>query len=365
MVTQAPVVNIQTKAKSLPKPTHGGNALAMCETFDVSYDDCLDLTAAINPMAYKFGDVPASVWQQLPQENDGLLQAAERYYGIGQTLSEQSKLMMTPGSSWTINQLPVFFSRCRRVWLPEQGYKEHEYSWVSKGFTIQTYSTLPHEKALKQGDIFVLINPNNPTTETYSQNKVLKLLMLLQTLSGYLIVDEAFMDVTPDASVLGRCHSALIVLRSFGKFFGLPGIRLGAVWAPSDIIDYLKLKLEPWAINSAARHIAQKAFSDIVWQRQARYDISQMNALLFEVLSRFIFNQQKERPTDTEPAFLLRAPLFITLMTQNASRYHESLAKQGVFTRLLDDKTGIRFGLATTAQVATVERALAEIKLVS
>lgn len=345
------------------KPKHGGNALAMCKQYGIDPADCIDLTAAINPNPYPIPDIPASVWQQLPQEHDGLEEAAAAYYGLGLRRNSgnptqlHEHFMMVPGSSWAIHALPDCLGEPQRntVWVPAQGFAEHKYAWQKNGFNVQTYEQseehlgqeLSSIENLKAGDIFVLINPNNPTTQLYDKATVLKLLKIIENLSGYLIVDEAFMDCTPEHSVIQTQSDALIVMRSFGKFFGLAGTRLGAIKANPTIIKKLKEELPPWAINAPARYIAKCAYADSQWQQQARLDLKQAGDQFGEVLefiSQFLPDFQLEK-----------AVLFQTLYSSHAKKLHKHLASKGIFTRLLDSEEGVRFGLLTKTEMRKLE----------
>lgn len=367
--------NVHTLASSFqespPKPKHGGNALAMCKQYGIDPADCIDLTAAINPNPYPIPDIPSSVWQQLPQEHDGLEEAAAAYYGLDSYLNSgnpthlHEHFMMVPGSSWAIHALPNCLGEPRRntVWVPAQGFAEHKYAWQKNGFDVQTYEhsffqtdqlvdqqteqILPNVESLKAGDIFVLINPNNPTTQLHDKANVLKLLEFIEDLNGYLIVDEAFMDCTPKYSVIQTQSDSLIVMRSFGKFFGLAGTRLGAIKASSTIIQKLKDQLPPWAINAPARYIAKCAYADEQWQQQARLDLKEAGDHLSKVL---------EGVSLFKPSFRIKkAKLFQTLYTLNANALHEQLAQQGIFTRLLDSEEGVRFGLPTKTEMRKIE----------
>lgn len=347
----------QHPVKPVIKPKHGGNALAMCKQYGIDPADCIDLTAAINPKPYPIPDIPSSIWQQLPQEHDGLEEAAAAYYGLnlrrnnGNPIQLHEHFMMVPGSSWAIHALPNCLGEPQRnsVWVPAQGFAEHKYAWQKNGFDVLTYEQsealiekqsekiFPSIENLKAGDIVVLINPNNPTTQLYNKATVLKLLKTLEDLSGYLIVDEAFMDCTPEHSIMQMQSDALIVMRSFGKFFGLAGTRLGAIKANSTIIQKLKDQLPPWSINAPARYIAKCAYADTQWQQQARLDLKEAGNKLSKVL---------EQISQSFPdAYIKKAELFQTVYTSSAKALHEQLAQQGIFTRLLDSEDGVRFGL--------------------
>ena len=72
----------------------------------------------------------------------------------------------------------------------------------------------------------VLVQPNNPTGALFARSRLLDWHARLARRGGWLVVDEAFIDPTPDASLAPMAGAdGLVVLRSLGKFFGLAGAR--------------------------------------------------------------------------------------------------------------------------------------------
>src|SRR3546814_11363126 len=88
------------------------------------------------------------------------------------------------------------------------------------------------------GGTVILANPNNPDGRTIMPDFLADRLGRLSASSGWLVVDEAFADAVPEASLATqvRDNQRLILFRSFGKFFGLPGVRLGFVLGPRSLI---------------------------------------------------------------------------------------------------------------------------------
>jgi len=153
------------------------------------------------------------------------------------------------------------------------------------------------------------------------------------------VVDEAFIDVTPERSVLHQHFcSNMVVLRSFGKFFGLAGVRIGFVAANKLLRQALADHLGPWAVNGPAQEVAVQALEDTLWQREVR--------------SKLLYAQKwLEEQLDLVPHHWRGGyPLFATLAMGEDEGYslQRELAEQGILIRLIDQQSDdllVRFGL--------------------
>ena len=109
----------------------------------------------------------------------------------------------------------------------------------------------------------VLVNPNNPSGTIYSDEQVGQLFHLIEQKNGLLIIDEAFMDCSPQNSFIRQTTSQqLIVLRSVGKFFGLAGLRLGMAFASKEVIAVLNKIKPPYNVNSISQIEGLKALKN-------------------------------------------------------------------------------------------------------
>lgn len=143
------------------------------------------------------------------------------------------------------------------------------------------------EPYLDSLDVLLVVNPNNPTGRVFEPAELLAWHARLQRRGGWLLVDEAFMDCTPQSS-LAACSNrpGLIVLRSFGKFFGLAGARLGFALGERPLLQALAEQLGPWTVNGPVRHVAQSALRDRQQQRQQRERLLAASQRLEELLRR-------------------------------------------------------------------------------
>ncbi len=103
-----------------------------------------------------------------------------------------------------------------------------------------------------------------------------------------LIVDEAFADFdgADDSLAPALPASGAVVLRSFGKAYGLPGLRLGFAIASPDIAKPLRAALGPWPVSGPAIAIGARALSDLAWAAATRARLggerTRLDALLEE-----------------------------------------------------------------------------------
>ena len=110
----------------------------------------------------------------------------------------------------------------------------------------------PHD----EGTFFVVTNPNNPDGRQIDRNRLID---IARSRGCYLVVDEAFADLAPDISVVDLVQELpVIVLRSFGKFFGHAGVRLGVMVAAPDLCSRMRDRLGPWCVSGPALAIASK-----------------------------------------------------------------------------------------------------------
>ena len=311
---------------------HGGQLQQVAQQYARPVAEWLDLSTGISPSSYPIPSIPTHIWQQLPQPSPSLIVAAKHYYGT-------DNIVATSGSQAVIKQLPTVFKQHiaeqTTVWLPQVGYKEHERAWREKGFIIQQYTQLPTSAQLTENCIVVVINPNNPTGELFTQNTLLALLDNIQTLKGWLILDEAFMDVAnPSQSIIAHTNNPhLLVLRSVGKFFGLAGIRLGFLSAHPQWLHALEKLSSPWEVNGPAQYITEIALLDTQWQQQQSLTLMSLSTTLEQLL------------ITTFDCPVAGSALFKTVQLDNAPEVYTLLCQQGVYVRLCDEQNALRFGI--------------------
>lgn len=312
----------------LPTHQHGGQLKLASERYNIPLENWIDLSTGINPNSYPLPPVPTHIWQRLPEVNDGLEDAAAAYYG-------SPHLLPVAGSQEAIQRLPLLRKKSR-VGILSPAYHSHQQAWQAAGHEVVEFDRQQIEDILPSLDVLLLVNPTNPTAERYSLKELRRWHGQLQRCGGWLVVDEAFMDLTPEGSLIEvEPKPGLIVLRSIGKFFGLAGVRLGFVWAEADILEELVKLQDDWSVSNPARWAGRLALSNTNWQHEQR---------------QLIPLQMAELKTTLETNYkrhIIEAGLFayVVLEHDQALEEHRRLCKQGVLTRLFQRHGALRFGL--------------------
>jgi cobalamin biosynthetic protein CobC len=268
------------------------------------------------------------------------MEAACHYYGCGSALA-------VAGSQAAIQALPGLRPPCR-VGLLAPAYAEHALAWTRGGHHVEPLAAVEIGAALDRLDVLVLVNPNNPTGERIPTEALLAWRRRLAARGGWLVVDEAFMDATPEDSLASHTGAeGLMVLRSLGKFFGLAGARVGFVLAWPALLARLNETLGPWPVAYPARHVARLALADETWQVGERRRLTRESTRLAELLDRH----------GLPPAG--GTALFQWVKCERALAIREGLAQKGILVRGFDSPLGLRFGLpGAEAEWQRLEQAL-------
>jgi len=308
---------------------HGGKLLAASQTFGISLDDWIDLSTGIAPMPYPVPDIPAAVWQRLPEDDDGLHAVACAYYGA-------KNLLAVNGSQAAIMALP----RLRlpgRVAVLSPSYGEYAPAWAAAGHEVVECAA--QDVLQQQADVILLANPNNPDGHVFSREALLAAAERLAQHQGWLVVDEAFADVDAENSlsaVAGMSAAEnVIVLRSLGKFFGLAGARVGFCIAANDVLSHLQAMLGPWPLAHPARFVAKVGLGDTVWQAAQREYLRQTSARLAALLRRYGLV-----PSGGTALFQ-----YVLCQGDEAQACYAHFARCGILVRRLAQPAALRFGL--------------------
>ena len=321
---------------------HGGNFMAAAKAYGFDYAEIIDLSTGIAPYAYPLDgiDMSGQHWRDLPQmeTEQALIAAMKAYWGC----DSSAGLLLTPGSGVVIS-LAALLRPQTTVLCPDPSYSEHEIAWTHHGHRIKHYpaGAIPQLTAEAQADaqadakVVITVQPGNPTGHIHPPEDWDFVIDQMAERDGLLIVDEAFIDLMPEFSMASRAgRKGLLVIRSFGKFYGLAGLRLGAVMGHDDDITRLRQMLGPWAVSTPALEIGLKAISDHAWADEQRQVLAQnmarLNAMLIEV------GLTPCGGTD----------LYSLINLDDAKTLHDHLAKHGIWTRIFDyNPHWMRFGL--------------------
>ena len=303
----------------------------------------LDLSTGINPTPYPDLSVSQTAFAALPlaAAQAGLLTAARRAYALPHTAS----LCAAPGTQALIQILPTLHP-ATSVAIVSPTYGEHAHVWRKAGHSAIEIAALEDAQDAR---IVIVTNPNNPDGRWFAPSILRSLYRKLAADNGLLIVDEAFADVQPKCSLAPDTgQPGLIVLRSFGKFFGLAGLRLGFAAGPADWIDAIETQLGPWAVSGPAIEIGTRALDDAAWTGETRTTLAGLRQRLETVLGK------------AGLAIIGSTDLFVLAEHTESSTLYQRLGQAGILVRpFAEHPTWLRFGLpGTDAAFGRLENAL-------
>lgn len=333
------------RAKSGPAPTsamgepdhaplyHGGDIGWAVAQFGGRADQWLDLSTGISPWGYPV-DVPSDSWRKLPDSSvmAALEQCARQYYRV----NGEAGLVAAPGSQLLIRLLPRLFPPATRVAIIEPSYAEHTESWRLSGHDVVAAGNI--DAIDPTAPVVVVSNPNNPDARQVAPDALRALAKKLQSRSGFVIIDEAFCDLTPDLSLTSEAGTAgahnIFVLRSLGKFFGLAGARAGFGIGSTELCGKLEDAMGPWAVPHPTARLAAKALGDNVWVETTKTRIAEQSGLLDRALTKLGID------------IIGSAGLFRLIRLDAAHDLFEFLARRHILTRHFKHQPGwLRLGL--------------------
>lgn len=266
---------------------HGGDLIAAQTAFPDAPRPWIDLSTGINPWPYPVPPVPAQAWARLPGQaaEDALRRAAAAAFAV----PDDDMILAAPGTQALIQLLPRLTAGASAagasVAVLSPTYAEHAAAWRAAGRQVTEPPSFAGVGAGAGADIVVVVNPNNPDGRVIDPQTLLRRAEVQAARGGFLIVDEAFADMTPEASVARHIGlPGLIVLRSFGKFFGLAGARLGFLLAEPALIRRAAAMLGPWAVSGPTLTAGAAAYRDTAWMEATRARLRESAARLDDLL---------------------------------------------------------------------------------
>ena len=311
------------------KRDHGGGLDAAVAQYGGTRADWLDLSTGINPLPYPVGGIPQEAWTALPDSGamDRLLAAARAFWNV----PDGAEIVAAGGASALIAQMPRLADETDdSVYIPGPTYNEHAAAFQAAGFFVM-------EQPDAEERVQVFVHPNNPTGAVKPAEAV--------TSRRFNIIDESFCDVTPDLSHVGLAgREGVVILKSFGKFWGLAGLRLGFAICMPEVAQRLRDGLGPWAVAGPALEIGARALNDVAWAEATRARLA-ADALRLDAL----LGWKLVGGTD----------LFRTYEVEDAAAMQDKLARGHVWSRIFPySKTWIRLGLPHPDRWGQLEDAL-------
>ncbi|MEI4232210.1 threonine-phosphate decarboxylase CobD [Roseovarius sp. D22-M7] len=312
---------MQTEARD-----HGGNLDAAMRRHGGDMTRWIDLSTGINPVPYPVPHLEPRAFTALPTRGDmeALRAAAAVCY--------DSRAHVTPmaGAQAVIQAVP-HLARPGDARVLGPTYNEHTAALGACGWRVAEVTT---PEALAGADCAVVVNPNNPDGARYDPAR----LRALASQVGLLVVDESFVDPDPELSLAPMLHRGpenVIVMRSFGKFYGLAGLRLGFALSGAEIAARLADLAGPWPVSGPAIEVARAALGDRDWQRETSARLARDAARLDALALRAGWS------------LVGGTPLFRTYATPDAAAAQEALAQHHIWSRVFPYAPGwLRLGLA-------------------
>jgi len=308
---------------------HGGDLARAVQTYGIERSKWIDLSTGINPNGYEIKHLSHACFHRLPEREDlfDLEQVARRAYGVKETTG----LISAPGTEFLIHALPQLRFQAK-VAVLSPTFSSHETAWMRFGHDVRRISDL---KALQDEQVVIVVNPNNPDGRVIAPKKLRKLAQKLTERGGFLVIDEAFVDVAPEHSFVPmHDKNNVIVLRSVGKFYGVAGVRLGFAIGANRYLDALRQILGAWAVSGPAIELGAQVLSDETWAEQTRAVLKRQSA------------QHQELLLSKGLKVVGGSVLFHLIEVNDARKLHVQLAKRAIWTRVFDyDVRWLRLGL--------------------
>jgi cobalamin biosynthetic protein CobC len=309
---------------------HGGDLDAARRLFPSAPEPFIDLSTGINPNPYPLPRFPTDLFARLPAPDavSALAAVAARAYGA----PSAAHVVPAPGTQILL-PLVAALVRPGRAAVLTPTYGELSRAAALAGHSVKAVRALDD---IGDARLVMIANPNNPDGRLHRKDALIALADALRTCGGVLVVDEAFMDVgPPDASLAAELSPGnIVVLCSFGKFFGLAGIRLGFALTAPPMAARLSATLGPWAVSGPALAVGVKALADAAWIEGTRSRLAKAAKRLDAIL----ISAGLEIVGGTSLFRLARTPA--------AQALFHHLGRAGILTRVFPDrKEWLRFGL--------------------
>ncbi len=305
---------------------HGGDLDAARRLFPGAPEPWIDLSTGINPVPYPLPPFEASALHRLPTPGDlaRLKAAAAAAYGAPGGALGPNHVAAAPGTQILIETLPRLVPAAR-VAVIGPTYAEHAAAWTRSGHTVRMIAD-PAE--VGDAEVLVAVSPNNPDGRVFSPAALIRALGG----GGLVVLDQAFADL--EAAEPAVPGPSLLVLRSFGKTYGLAGLRLGFALAEPTLARRIEVALGPWAVSGPAITAGCTALADTAWRRAAAgaraADAARLNRMIARAGGRIVGG----------------TALFRTAAFADAPGLFRRLGEAGIFVRrFAEAPERLRFGL--------------------
>jgi cobalamin biosynthesis protein CobC len=314
---------------------HGGQLAAARAAYSQAPQPWIDLSTGINPRSYPAPRARGVALNRLPDIRE--LARLEAVAAVAFGVDDPRRVVATGGTEPALRLLPyVLGQNSARVAGPTYG--SHADAWQSAGVATAVVADSELEGSVGERTALIVVNPNNPDGRLIDRERLLRLHALAAERGGVLVVDEAFADLVPEASVAGLAGTAaaerLLVLRSFGKFYGLAGVRLGFVVGAPALMARVRSAIGDWPVSVDALLAGLAGYADHDWAERTRVQLARAARRLDELLRRHGFE------------IVGGTSLYRLAKTADAPAWFDRFAAAGILTRPFQyDSSLLRFGL--------------------
>jgi threonine-phosphate decarboxylase len=267
-----------------PQAAHGGRVYEAARHLGGAPEEVIDFSANINPLGPPPG-VLAAIEKSLAPANlrsypdsHAFISALAEKHGIA-----PDEIAVSPGSA------ALIFAALRAV-LPatalvmEPGFDEYFRACASveaevarlrltekNGFEPD-FAALVRVIEARQCDLLILNSPHNPTGRLYAREDLLALVELAEANDVAVLLDEAFIDYAPQASLLqvAATKSRFIVMRSLTKFYAIPGLRVGYAACAAGMAAAIREQFDAWPVSTIALEAGRAALAEEEYERETR-----------------------------------------------------------------------------------------------
>ena len=326
---------------------HGGNVYAAARESGQRVHHLVDFSASINPL----GPSPRALQAIKAAQAELIHYPDPDCVTLRETLAAHHHLtydglVIGNGSSELIHLLPAALS-IRHALTVGPTFSEYARAVAVHGGRVTCIDAQEAEQyrppisevlaalrasGTKQGsrtriDLVFLCNPNSPTGQSIPAEEVLELVILASRQGIWIVVDETFIEYCEDRSLLSKVqdYPYLLVLRSFTKFYALPGLRIGYLAGSRRAIERIRDHQPPWSVNTLAQAAARAALED---RRHAQRSLAFMQTERPRLAEKLGSLPDVTVYPSTANFLLVKLPPSIL-----ASRLANALRKQGLLIR--------------------------------
>ncbi len=271
-------------------PPHGGDVYHLARTLGLDLTELLDFSANINPLGFPAG-IPEAIQKTLPEI---VHYPDKRCLGLKEDLAVHHQLapeqILVGNGSTELIYLVARALKPKKALIAAPAFSEYEHGLKAAGvpvaFQLTTEAqnfTLARPLDFQDADLVFLAQPASPSGALMAPELLEELAAGVEAAGSHLLLDEAFIDFVEEASFKTRLarFPRVLILRSFTKFFAIPGMRLGYLLGAADFLNRLAAVQEPWSVNTLAQAMGRACLRDVEYMERSRQVVRRERERLF------------------------------------------------------------------------------------